>query len=128
MRIETYEPNILPFRILNQKLDAQLYNTLRLGMLRISNPLTVSFEESHNFICCLSNHKWILKHKLIDEYPLVIWRDFENKNRALHEAVSCKAYVYHMMAGRLMGTSLYMTADYVTEALKAHDIQYQQVL
>ena len=117
MRFDVDDPDVIPFLIFPQKIQASLYNTIRLSLMRIANPLTLTLDTQPIVKCYLSNNKWILVDMLIHEFPLVVWRDFEIKNRGIHEPVACKAYVYHMMAGRLMGTALYTIEDYIHNIL-----------
>jgi len=118
--IESYavdNPEVIPLRIFPQKMDASLYNTIRLGILRIANPLILTLDRQSNIKCYLRNNKWICVDTILHEFPLVVWRDFELNDRGIHEPVDCKVHVYHMMAGRLMGTGLYAIEEYINATL-----------
>jgi len=118
MRFDIDNPDIRPLRIFPQKMEASLYNTIRLGILRIANPLVLTLEKQPNIKCYLNNQRWIFVDTILHEFPLVVWRDFELKNRGIHEPVICNVYVYHMMAGRLMGTGLYAIEEYIQARLQ----------
>jgi len=118
MRFDVDDPDVMPYRILPQRMESSLYNTIRLGMLRIANPLIVTLEEPSNVKCYLYDEKWILVDLVMNEFPLIVWRDFELADRGIHEPVSCQAHVYHIMAGRLMGTALYAIEDYINDRLR----------
>jgi len=107
MRFDVDDPDVIPFRIFHQSIQASLYNTIRLGLLRIANPLTLILEQQPNIKYYLYTNKWIIVDLISNEFPLVVWRDFERENRGIHQPVNCKVHVYHVMAGRLMGTALY---------------------
>lgn len=117
MRFDVDDPEIVPLRIFPQKMDGALYNTIRLGILRIANPLILTLDKQPNIKCYLRNDKWVFVDTIMHEFPLVVWRDFELGNRGIHEPVNCKVHVYHMMAGRLMGTGLYVIEDYINQTL-----------
>lgn len=118
MHFDPDDPELQPFRVLDYQMQATLYNTIRLGILRIANPLIVVPAEIRNVKCYLDDDKWVCVDLISDEYPLVIWKDFVLSNRAIHEPVNCKVHVYHAMAGRVMGTALYAVESYVIEKLR----------
>jgi len=118
MRFDIDDPDIKPLRIFPQKMQAALYNTIRLGILRIANPLEITLDKQPNIKCYLRNNKWIFVDTILHEFPLVVWRDFETRGRGIHEPVLCNVYVYHMMAGRLMGTGLYAVEEYIQAKLQ----------
>jgi len=117
MRFDVDDPNIQPLRIFPYKMPASMYNTIRLGILRIRDPLVLTLKRQPNIKFFLNNRRWIVMDTILFDFPLVVWRDFETKNRAIHESVNCKVYVYHMMAGRLMGTALYEVEEYLNDLL-----------
>jgi len=118
MRFDVDDTDIMPYRILPQRMESSLYNTIRLGMLRIANPLILTLEEPPNVKCYLYDEKWIFVDLVLNEFPLIVWRDFELAGRGIHEPVPCRAHVYHIMAGRLMGTVLYTIEDYLQDRLR----------
>ena len=87
MRFDVNDPDIIPLHIFQQKITASLYNNIRLGLLRVANPLTLTLDKQSHIKCYLSNEQWIIVDLLLDEFPLIVWRDFELKNRGLHEPV-----------------------------------------
>ena len=119
MRFDVDDPDVLPFRIHHQKIDATVFNTIRLGILRLGNPLTLSLDTQPNIKCTLSDNKWVLVDLMMHEFPLLVWREFKTIDRGLHEPVHCKAHVYHLMAGRLLGTALYTLEDQIRNILQA---------
>ena len=126
MRFDVDDPDIMPLRIFPQLMEASLYNTIRLGILRIANPLILTLDKQPNIKCYLHSNKWIFVDTILHEFPLVVWRDFDLKNRGIHEPVHCNVHVYHMMAGRLMGTGLYAVQDYInTELHKSNNLHIE---
>ena len=117
MRFDVDHTDISPFRILDHQIQAPLYNTIRLGMLRIANPLILRLPELHNVKCYLFDDKWICVDLISNEYPLVVWQEFDTQHRGIHEPIFCKVHVYHIMAGRVMGTALYAIENYVNTTL-----------
>lgn len=117
MRFDVDDPHIQPFRIFEHQLQAPLYNTIRLGVLRIANPLIFSPPELRNIKCYLFDDKWVCVDVISNEFPLVVWRDFKTNERGIHEPVVCKIHVYHAMAGRVMGTALYAIEKQVNTIL-----------
>lgn len=109
--------NVQPLRIFPQKMRASTYNTIRLGILRIADPLILTLQNKPNIKCYLYRHKWIVVDTILEEFPLVVWRNFSIRNRSIHEPVDCQVYVYHMMAGRLMGTALYDIEEQLDQIL-----------
>lgn len=117
MRFDVDDPDIKPFRIFDHRMQASLYNNIRLGILRIANPLIITPQSLKNTRCYLYNDKWICVDLVMQEYPLVVWRDFKTQNRGIHEPIECKMHVYHIMAGRVAGTALYAMEDHINSTL-----------
>ncbi|WP_455220755.1 hypothetical protein [Kaarinaea lacus] len=72
MRFEVYDPEVIPLRIFPHKMDAALYNTIRLGILRIANPLILTLEKQPNIKCYLHKNKWVFVDTILHEFPLVV--------------------------------------------------------
>ena len=102
---------------MESKIQAKQYNTIRLGMLRIDNPLVVTPSEVQNIKCYLFNDKWICVDMSSNEFPLAVWRDFNNFGRAIHDPVTCKVHIFHVMAGRIVGTVLYSLENIINKRL-----------
>ena len=117
MHFDVDDPGIKPFRILDHQLTAALYNKIKLGLIRIQSPLIITPKKLRNVKCYLYNDKWICVDLITNEFPLVVWRDFKVSQRGIHEPVSCKVHIYHIMAGRVMGTALYEIEDYINEVV-----------
>ncbi len=99
-----------PLRVLQKNLDAGYYNRIRLGLLRLSNPLRIDLPELRVQLVC-TDQAWSCVSQ-DNRTPLLIWTDFVRRRDGLHMPVACTLHLYHIHAGLLAAIAL-ETADSV---------------
>jgi len=110
-----------PLRVLELNIQASVYNTIRRGLLRLNNPLVYYPARFKRVKCIFSNATWICLDESHNDLPIVAWRDFQTKNRAIHHPVPCRAHVYNIMAGPIMGTVLYNVEEHINKTIHKAD-------
>lgn len=123
MKHEGDDSHLPPLRVISSNIQASVYNSIRLGLLRLNNPLVYRPPKFRSIKCILTNDKWVCLDEACNSLPIVVWREFHIKNRAIHQDVPCTAYVYHFMAGYILGTVLYDVEEYINK-----NIQKQRTL
>lgn len=88
-------------------LPAPLYNKVKLGLLRISNPLLFSIHGLRHLDVVLDNETWICRDVSLNNIPILAWTDFNlNERSSLHKPIDCKLYTYHAHAMLVVDTLL----------------------
>ncbi|MHB1942478.1 MAG: hypothetical protein ACYCP0_05415 [Acidiferrobacteraceae bacterium] len=95
---------VRPLKTVSKSVDAQCYNKIRLALLRLPYPVRVELPRLR-LEMVLERDCWMAR-SLINGVPMLSWTGFDNRGRALHEAVSCQVHLYHVHAGLLMGNAL----------------------
>lgn len=80
-------------------LPATTYNRIRLGVLRLDNPLRFALPGLRTLEMVLENEAWVCVDAGLSDYPILAWVEFQAAERnALHTPVPCRMYTYHAHA------------------------------
>lgn len=109
---------LLALRTIPKLIQASDYNEVRMGLLRIANPLRIELNELRCVDCLLDDYAWVCVDQCHNDLPLLAWVAFETHNRsALNEPVRCELRIYHRHAGLIMGPALEALDHAITDRL-----------
>jgi hypothetical protein len=74
------------------------YNRLRLGVLRLGEPLRLELPRLRHLDLVVGRDAWVCVDRMLYDLPVVAWTDFERRRSSLHEPVSCMLRMYHAHA------------------------------
>jgi hypothetical protein len=94
-----------PIRVRTRLLAKEDYNAVRIGILRLGNPLHVEIRGIKGLECFLDDHAWVFIDNFINDLPLLAWTGFEPRE-SINAAITCELRLYHMHAGLLISRSL----------------------
>ena len=94
-----------PIRVQPRELAKEDYNAIRLGILRLGNPLTLDIDDIRGLQCFLNDEAWIFIDSYINDMPLLAWTNFVPRE-SINAPISCELRLYHMHAGLLISRSL----------------------
>ena len=81
------------------EVDAELFNQVRLALLRLENPLRFPLPGLRHLEMILDEETWICVDESLNDIPVLAWLDFETAGRAsLHEPIPCRLFTYHCHA------------------------------
>lgn len=101
-------------------IPADIYNHVRLGLLRLSSPLEVELIAHRGLVFRLDDKCWRCYETIHGERLVMMWQDFETSGRdALFEPVICRLSFYHKAAGLVMGSVLDELDELILKALEA---------
>ena len=104
---------VTPLRTLTKVVQAPCYNRIRVALSREHGPLRIEVPQLRLELE-FQRRLWVGR-SLINDIPLLVWTDFQTRDRALHEPVSCQLHLYHFLAGLIMGTALDGACDVLGE-------------
>ena len=107
----------LPLRTLAKRIDAGYYNRVRLGLMRLSNPLRIELAELHVEVV-FKDDLWMCVSQDA-KTPLLTWTDFDTQRTGLHQPVACTLHLYHIHAGLLAAIALESTHEILRQRLGA---------
>ena len=118
-----------PIRVQPRKLAKEDYNTVRLGILRLNNPLHLELEGIRGMRCVLDDNAWIFLDSYIGDLPLLAWTNFEPRD-TITTAIVCELRLYHMHAGLLISKSLDALQNTINDLLleKYGDIDHDEII
>ncbi len=87
--------DVLPIRSIPYTLEAELYNRVRLALLRIGNPLELELEKLAIDLV-LEKTCWVGYYSHQTSLPLIAWDGFETGRDALDTPVKCIMHLYHL--------------------------------
>jgi len=95
-------------RTLPKEVPAEVYNTLRVVLLRTPRGARLALAELRPELWALLDRRgWVIVDGVQHDLPLLGWTGFRPGVRAaLNEPVPCRVEVYHRCAGMLMGAGL----------------------
>jgi len=100
-------------------IDGARYNQVRLGLLRLENPLRLKLTGLRGMDIILDDTTWVCVDRTMYDLPVLAWTDFENSNRnGLHEPVHCQLHFYHIHADLIIETVLATMTSVLTQLLK----------
>lgn len=84
----------------NTIVAAEHYNRVRLGLLRLKNPLR--FDTGlRDLDMILEDKVWYCVDRSMHDLPIVAWDEFQSRT-ALHEPVACRLSYYHAHADKIL--------------------------
>jgi hypothetical protein len=87
------------------RLPAEQFNRVKLGLLRLANPLRLELRHLRTLDLCLSDDHWVCVDRAMNDLPVIAWTDFRTASRrGLHEPVECRVRYYHAHAGVILKT------------------------
>jgi len=92
-------------RVQSRELAKEDYNAVRLGILRLGNPLRLELEGIRGVYCILDNNAWVFLDGYIRDLPLLAWTNFKPRE-SINASITCELRLYHMHAGMLISKSL----------------------
>ncbi|MDY6991207.1 MAG: hypothetical protein SVR94_01200 [Pseudomonadota bacterium] len=99
-------------------ISAERYNRIRLGLLRLRNPLRIE--------ACLRDIDVILEDKVwysvdcsMNELPIVAWDNFQRRV-SLHEPIRCRVSYYHAHADKIIDTLFEAIDAFLEKKLLQH--------
>lgn len=102
-------------------IDGARYNQVRLGLIRLKNPLRLSLPGLRGMDILLDNQSWICVDRTLYDLPVLAWTDFEVDSRlGIHEPVRCLLHYYHIHAELITETVL---STVMTEIAQRLDIE-----
>lgn len=109
--------------------EAEKYNRVRLGLLRLENPLRFALPGLRGMDAVITDKAWICVDRTLYDLPVLAWTEFETSSRSgLHEPVTCKLYHYHVHANVIAGTVLNTVDRLLQERLRSHSVTSQPVV
>lgn len=97
---------------------AELFNLVRLALIRLGNPLRFSVKGLKDLDLMLDNETWICVDSSLNDIPVLAWTEFEAGHReSLVEPIACRYYTYHAHADKIFDTVVEFMADYLDEKL-----------
>lgn len=111
-----------PLRTLQKSIDAGYFNRVRLGLLRLSNPLRIELTELRVDLIC-TQQSWSCVSQ-DSRAPLLIWTDFAKQRAGLHRPVDCTLHLYHVHAGLLAAIALETADSIIKQRLIARRLHY----
>ncbi len=97
---------IPPLREFPKLIDAQIFNAVRLALLRLGSPLRIELPRPRLLMLTDADH-WVAVSPWDEYLPLLLWKDFDKSHReSLHEPVRCTLALFDHRAGLVMGAAL----------------------
>ena len=97
---------------------AELFNLVRLALMRLGNPLRFPITGLKNLEIMLDDETWICVDSSLNDIPVLAWTEFEASHRdSLVEPISCQYYTYHAHADKIFDTVVEYMADYLDSKL-----------
>jgi hypothetical protein len=101
-------------RIMHNRIDAEIYNRIRVNLLRERLPWTLPLPAIRCLVCVLDQHAWVCLDACHKNLPIMAWTNFRIAQRkALNAPVDCDIQLYQMHAGLIMGSALEALSDAV---------------
>jgi len=118
-----------PIRVQPRKLAKEDYNAVRLGILRLNNPLHLELEGIRGLRCVLNDTAWIFLDGYKGELPLLAWTNFQPRE-SISASIDCELRLYHMHAGLLISKSLDALQNTINGLLreKYGDIDHDEII
>ena len=86
---------------------AEVYNHIRLGLLRLENPLRLPLAGLRGMDMILTDNAWVCVDRSLYDLPVLAWTKLNPSNRsALHTPVTAQLNFYHIHANVIAETVL----------------------
>lgn len=80
-------------------MEATTYNRVRLGLMRLGNPLRFALPGLRTLEVIIDKDSWICVDSGLNDYPILAWVEFKHAERnSLHKPIPCSVYTYHAHA------------------------------
>jgi hypothetical protein len=96
-------------------IPAERYNQVRLGLLRLKNPLCID-TGLRDIDLILEDKVWYCVDRSMHDLPVVAWDQFQPRT-ALHEPVACRLSYYHAHADKIVDAIFKILDDYLEKQL-----------
>ena len=106
-----------PLRVQPRALAKEDYNAVRLGILRLGNPLRLELLDLRGINCILDDNAWVFIDDTINDMPVLAWTKFKPRE-SINTSIVCELRLYHMHAGLLISRSLDALQDTIHVLLK----------
>ena len=117
--MKTRIENVPKLKTERMLIDGARYNQVRLGLLRLENPLRLRLTGLRGMDIILDNTAWVCVDRTMYDLPVLAWTDFGLSARdALHEPVCCQLHFYHIHADLIIETVLATMTSVLTQLLK----------
>lgn len=117
--MKTRIENVPKLKTERMLIDGARYNQVRLGLLRLENPLRIKLTGLRGMDIILDNTAWVCVDRTMYDLPVLAWTNFENTQRnGLHEPVHCQLHFYHIHADLIIETVLATMTSVLTQMLK----------
>lgn len=101
------------------EIPAKYFNRIRLGQIRLEDPLRLELTALKDIDVILENDTWVCIENSLNDLPVLAWTDFEVQNRnALNEPVRCKLYLYNIHAELITETALKSIYEIINDRLQ----------
>lgn len=101
-------------------ITGQCYNQVRLGLLRLKNPLRIPLPGLRGMDIILDNQAWVCVDRTLYDLPVLAWTDFDLGARGgIHEPVHCLLHHYHIYADLITQTVLSTVTNEIAKRLGA---------
>lgn len=105
--VQAWLDDFSPLKVVNKKIPAIIFNSIRLNLIRQNLPLRVSLKQLQCTHCVLDNSAWACIDESQNHRPILAWTNFSVSQRnALDLPIQCDLRLYHNCAGLIMGTAL----------------------
>lgn len=108
-----------PIRVLPKTVPAEVYNHVRLALLRFKAPIQFELREHRGLAISLERFYWHCVETYSSGRTIMVWSQFDLEERcAIHAPVKCELSIYHIQAGLVMGSVLDELSDIVALRLQ----------
>lgn len=109
-------------------LEAEIYNRVRLGLIRLENPLRLTLPGLRGMDVLLDDHAWVCVDRTLYDLPVLAWTNFAVGRRGLHLPVDCVVNYYHIHANVIAETVLSTTDRLLRERLKPYQTDSESAI
>ena len=79
-------------------IPAEIFNLTRIALKRLNPSLHINLPKLRSLELIIDEETWIVVDSRLNDIPVMAWLDFQTRDRALHEAVTCQLNLYHVHA------------------------------
>jgi len=106
------------------KLEAHFYNNVQTALRRIDSQIRLTIPKLKHLDLILQKDAWIIVDKVLNDYPIAAWTDFEVQGReSLHEPIHCEIRYFHYAASMVLRQTLEAMEMILGEELASDDAQ-----
>lgn len=101
--------------------SSEVYNTVRLAIIRLEKPLRLSLPGLRGMDITLDDDVWVCVDRTLYDLPVIAWTLFEKSTRnSLHEPIGCQVNYYHIHANVIAETVLCATRQLLDQRLRPY--------